>query len=98
MWCAGTFERVIEMNDLGLLYLKFQRRLSTQQLLIRFPRLRKRIVEVALLEVNARRLQKLLHEKRVWSRLRVLKKKYRALCQSTEVDREAVLVCRERHN
>ena len=89
--------RVIKMNDQELLYLKFQRRFSTQQLLTRFPRQRKRIVEVALLDVNVRRLHELINQKRVWDRLKALRKKFREMQQNKGAIRETVLLPRERH-
>ena len=98
MWRVGVLERVIKMNDRELLYLKFRKQFSTHTLLVRFPRQRKRIIEVALLEINARRLQKLIHEKKVWARLRVLKKKYRELCHNKKAESEGALVCHEKHN
>ena len=101
MWQEEAVERMIQMNDRELLYLKFEKRFSTQKLLACFPRQRKRIIEVALLEINARRLQKLIHEKEVWARLRALRKQYRELQQQNKdegIEREAVLVREERNH
>lgn len=71
---GGGFEMIPKMNDSELLYLKFKKRYSTQQLLTRFPRQKKRIMEVALLDVNNRTLREIIHEKKVFRRLRQLKR------------------------
>ena len=86
------------MSDYELLYLKFKKRFSTQQLISRLPRQKKRITEVALLDVNGRVLHKLIHQKAVWNRLHVLKKKYRRLVRSKRAQGEPVMILRERRN
>ncbi len=91
-----AFKRVIEMNDQEILYLKFQKRCSTQQLLRRFPRQKRRIAEVALLDLSVRRLHRVIQpgQKGIWARLRALKKKFRQLRQRKRADHEAVLIWR----
>ena len=84
------------MSDYELLYLKFKKRFSTQQLLSSLPRQKKRITEVALLDVNGRVLHKLIHQKAVWDRLNVLKREYRKLVRSERTYGEPVLILRER--
>ena len=79
MRCGAAVERVNKMNDRELLYWKFQRRFSTQQLLTRFPLQRKQIAEVALLDLNFRTLHKLIHQKGLWVRIQKLKKQYREI-------------------
>ncbi|MBI3314229.1 MAG: hypothetical protein HYZ83_08350 [Candidatus Omnitrophica bacterium] len=64
------------MKDSELLYLKFQKRFSTQKLLKRFPREKKRIVEVALLDVNQRLLREIIKEQKMFYRLGMLRRKF----------------------
>lgn len=71
---GGGYKMITIMNDSELLYLKFKKRYSTQQLLTRFPRQKKRIMEVALLDVNDRTLRKIIHGRKIFRRLRELKR------------------------
>ena len=78
-------EGMRKMNDLELLYLKFQKRFSTQKLLRRFPYEKKRIAEVALLDVNSRLLHQLIKEKKTFGRLKVLKRKFLQIQNQQEI-------------
>ena len=78
------------MDDYELLSMKFTKRFSTQELLSRLPRLKKRIAEMALLDINGRVLRKLVLQKRVLDHLRVLKKEYRKILRD-----EAVMILRD---
>ena len=55
--------------------LKYRKRLSTYELVCRFPKEVKRVSEVALLEVPESTLREVLHEKKSFQRLMELKKK-----------------------
>ncbi len=50
-----------------------------QQLLAQFPRQKKRIAEAALLDINLRELHLLIRQKRMWVRIKRLKRKYEQL-------------------
>ena len=77
-------EKVRKMNDEELLYLKFKKRFSTQQLLKRFPYEKKRIAEVALLDVSDRLLYKIVKGEKILSRLTRLKKKFHQIDNITK--------------
>lgn len=81
---GGGYEMITMMNDSELLYLKFKKRFSTQQLLTRFPRQKKRIMEVALLDVNNRTLRKIIHGRKIFRRLRQLKRELHKALHSIE--------------
>ena len=56
--------------------LKYRKRMSTYQLVCRFPKEVKRVSEVALLEVSESTLREVLPEKKAFERLMELKKKF----------------------
>ena len=56
--------------------LKFKKRLSTQELVCRYPSEIQRVSEIALLDIPEATLRKILKEKKIFERLVDLKKKF----------------------
>jgi hypothetical protein len=59
-----------------LFHLKYRKRVSTYELVRRFPKEVRRIIDVALLEVPETTLKEVLPEKKAFERLMELKKKF----------------------
>ena len=59
-----------------LLNLKYRKKISTYELVCRFPKEIKRVSEIALLDVPEATLREVLPEKKTFERLMGLKKKF----------------------
>lgn len=68
-------EGVMEMKVQELLYLKFQRRVSTLDLLRRYPREKRQIRELALLDVDEAALRQILGRRKTLRRLARLRRR-----------------------
>lgn len=62
-------------RETELIYLKFRRRFSTLTLLKRFPWEKKRIAEIALLDVNPQARLELIASQKIKDHLKVLERK-----------------------
>ncbi len=72
----GAVQMMKRINDWDLLYLKYGKRFSTQSLLRHFPREKKRIEMIALLDIREPVLHEIIkQESKMLSRLQCLKKK-----------------------
>ncbi len=69
-----------------LIYLKFQRRFSTLTLLKRFPWEKKRIAEIALLDVNPQARLQLIASQKIKDHLKVLERKLRNIQKQYKVE------------
>ena len=59
-----------------LFYLKYKKRISTYELVQRFPREINRVSEVALLDIPEEMLREILKEEKTFNRLMRLKRKF----------------------